>query len=213
MINFQCSSGFSASLLLCDFLNLSNNKSLYHSVYYLIFLQQNILHCIIFFCVRGWPIMFSSSDSFFIYCIVIKQVRKSFQYFYLLLAFCKMEFCFYLEKQWSGQNLTNRTICYGLVHADVVIQQKVSCQKKFQRYSLCSSRIQPVRRTKTAVLDRTVLVKKKLQNTNYRECGRHVPGFLKLILCRSSVCVFMCVHVCMCVSAPEAINSQWHDVA
>ena len=24
-----------------------------------------------------------------------------------------MEFCFYLEKYWSGQNLTNRTICYG----------------------------------------------------------------------------------------------------
>ena len=26
-----------------------------------------------------------------------------------------------------------------------------------------------------------------------------VPGFLKLILCGSSVCVFMCVHVCVCV--------------
>ena len=26
-----------------------------------------------------------------------------------------MEFCFYLEKKWSGQNLTNWTVCYGLV--------------------------------------------------------------------------------------------------
>ena len=31
------------------------------------------------------------------------------------------------------------------------------------------------------------------------------PGFLKLILCRSSVCV--CVFVCVYVSAPEAINN------
>ena len=41
------------------------------------------------------------------------------------------------------------------------------------------------------------------------------PGFLKLILCRSSVCVFACVCVCVCVraracvcvSAPEAVNN------
>ena len=33
--------------------------------------------------------------------------------------------------------------------------------------------------------------------------GRHAPGFLKLILCGSLVCVFVCV----CVSAPEAINN------
>ena len=39
----------------------------------------------------------------------------------------------------------------------------------------------------------------------------HVPGFLKLILCGSSVCMFVCVRVCVCVcvcvSAPEAINN------
>ena len=29
------------------------------------------------------------------------------------------------------------------------------------------------------------------------------PGFLQLILCGSSVCVFACV----CVSAPEAVNN------
>ena len=28
-------------------------------------------------------------------------------------------------------------------------------------------------------------------------CSRHVPGFLKLILCGSLVCVFVCVHVCV----------------
>ena len=33
--------------------------------------------------------------------------------------------------------------------------------------------------------------------------GRRAPGFLKLILCGSSVCVFACV----CVSAPEAIDN------
>ena len=33
------------------------------------------------------------------------------------------------------------------------------------------------------------------------------PGFLKLILCGSSVCVFVCVLVCVCVSMPEAINN------
>ena len=31
------------------------------------------------------------------------------------------------------------------------------------------------------------------------------PGFLKLILCRSSVCVYVCLRVC--VSAPKAINN------
>ena len=25
-----------------------------------------------------------------------------------------MELCFYLEKQWSNQNLTNQTVCHGL---------------------------------------------------------------------------------------------------
>ena len=24
-----------------------------------------------------------------------------------------MEFCFYFEKYWSGQNLTNQIVCYG----------------------------------------------------------------------------------------------------
>ena len=33
------------------------------------------------------------------------------------------------------------------------------------------------------------------------------PGFLKLILCESFVCMFVCV------STPEAINNQWRDVA
>ena len=71
-----------------------------------------------YFCMRGQPIIFHLFISFSICCIVIQQVvqiQKSPQYFCLLLAFCKVEFCFYLEKQWSGQNLTNRTICYGLV--------------------------------------------------------------------------------------------------
>ena len=31
----------------------------------------------------------------------------------------------------------------------------------------------------------------------------HAPGFLKLILCGLSVCMYMCV----CVSMPEAINN------
>ena len=35
--------------------------------------------------------------------------------------------------------------------------------------------------------------------------GRRVPGFLKLILCGSLVCVFVCVFVC--VSAPKAISN------
>ena len=34
----------------------------------------------------------------------------------------------------------------------------------------------------------------------------HVPGFLKLLLTAMSVCVCVCMHVCTCVSAPEAIN-------
>ena len=29
--------------------------------------------------------------------------------------------------------------------------------------------------------------------------SRRVPGFLKLILCGSSVCMFVCVCVCVCV--------------
>ena len=29
--------------------------------------------------------------------------------------------------------------------------------------------------------------------------GRRAPGFLKLILCGSSVCVYTCVCVCVCV--------------
>ena len=40
--------------------------------------------------------------------------------------------------------------------------------------------------------------------------GAHqLPDFLKLILCKSSVCVCMCVclHVCVCVPTPEAINN------
>ena len=36
-----------------------------------------------------------------------------------------------------------------------------------------------------------------------------VPGFLILILCGSLVCMFACV----CLSAPEAFNSKWHNVA
>ena len=47
--------------------------------------------------------------------------------------------------------------------------------------------------------------------TRWPQAG--APGFLKLILCRLSVCVLACVCVCVCVSAPEAINNQWHDVA
>ena len=38
-------------------------------------------------------------------------------------------------------------------------------------------------------------------------CSQRAPGFLKLILCGSSVCVFMCVSAYVCVSAPEAINN------
>ena len=34
-----------------------------------------------------------------------------------------------------------------------------------------------------------------------RAAGRRAPGFLKLILCRSSVCVFVCVHVYVCIRA------------
>ena len=40
----------------------------------------------------------------------------------------------------------------------------------------------------------------------------NAPGFLKLLLCRR-----LCAYVCACmhtfVSASEAINNQWHDVA
>ena len=32
-----------------------------------------------------------------------------------------------------------------------------------------------------------------------------VPGFLKLLQ-------FVCWYVCVCVSAPEAINNQWRDI-
>ena len=32
-----------------------------------------------------------------------------------------------------------------------------------------------------------------------RHTGRHSPDLLKLILCESSVCVYVCVWVCMCV--------------
>ena len=38
-------------------------------------------------------------------------------------------------------------------------------------------------------------------------CTWRMPGFLKLILCGSLVCV------CVCVSAPEATNNEWCDVA
>ena len=38
------------------------------------------------------------------------------------------------------------------------------------------------------------------------------PGFLKLLLfARRYACVCVCVLVSVCVSAPEAINNQWHD--
>ena len=51
----------------------------------------------------------------------------------------------------------------------------------------------------------------------------HAPGFLKLILCESSVCVCVCVYVCVCVCVrvhvhvyvcvrPEAINNLWRDM-
>ena len=43
-------------------------------------------------------------------------------------------------------------------------------------------------------------------------CAGRTPGFLKLILCGSSICVFGCVCVrvcvCVCVSAPEAIKTS-----
>ena len=34
----------------------------------------------------------------------------------------------------------------------------------------------------------------------------------KLILCGSLVCMFVCAYVCVCMSTPEAINNQWHDM-
>ena len=37
--------------------------------------------------------------------------------------------------------------------------------------------------------------------------GWRSPGFLKLFLCRR---LYVCV--CICVSAPEAINNYWHNV-
>ena len=39
----------------------------------------------------------------------------------------------------------------------------------------------------------------------FKPGARRAPGFLKLILCGLSVCVLACV--CVCVSAPEAINN------
>ena len=44
---------------------------------------------------------------------------------------------------------------------------------------------------------------------NQTRTGQHMPGFLKLFLCR---CLYVCVCICVCVSAPEAINNQWRDV-
>ena len=54
--------------------------------------------------------------------------------------------------------------------------------------------------TKDLVLTRTLVFIKP--GARWPQTG--MPGFLKLILCRSSVCVY--------VSAPEAINSWWCDV-
>ena len=36
-------------------------------------------------------------------------------------------------------------------------------------------------------------------------CSQHTPGFLKIFLCGR-----LDVHVC--VSAPEVINNQWHEM-
>ena len=47
-------------------------------------------------------------------------------YFCLFVAFCRMEFYFYLEKWRSGQNLTNRTVCYGLAVTHVAKQAKTA---------------------------------------------------------------------------------------
>ena len=48
----------------------------------------------------------------------------------------------------------------------------------------------------------------------YTKCmpaeGRHMPGFLKLLLSVKSVCVHVCL--CVCVSAPEAINNYSHEM-
>ena len=48
--------------------------------------------------------------------------------------------------------------------------------------------------------------------------GQHVPGFLKLNLCRLSVCVcvFVCLHVCVCVCLPLRLlitsGVMWRDI-
>ena len=38
-------------------------------------------------------------------------------------------------------------------------------------------------------------------------CGRHAPGFLKLNLCKSSVCVYVCLRVCVCLPSRLLITS------
>ena len=38
-------------------------------------------------------------------------------------------------------------------------------------------------------------------------------GLLKLLLTRSLyLCMRMCLHACVCVPAPEAIDNLWHDM-
>ena len=68
------------------------------------------------------------SQLFSIYCVVrnltcsnITLVRTFVDY----LLFVKWNL-FYFEKEWSGLNLTNRTVCYNLVnHGNIILNNKM----------------------------------------------------------------------------------------
>ena len=122
------------SLALCcsKFIKPTNH---YHSVYYLILAQYKYtLCCMKYFCMHRRLIIFHLIISLF-YLLYHNNYKKLYKskdhpstFVYYLVAFCKMEFCFYLEKQWSGLNLTNRTICYGL---DIYCIAGFSCGQKY----------------------------------------------------------------------------------
>ena len=84
------------------------------------------------------------------------------------------------------------------IGSEVVIEDKVCKYIRIRLYNSTCNKIKAIYYTNTIFLNQA--------RTSRRLA--HAPGFLKLILCGSSVCV--CVFVC--VSAPEAINNYWHDM-